>query len=125
MNRRDLLGGVLIAAFVTGCAPGPSRDQLRVRDGLLMVNLDQKAFLAEWGPPDRTASATSEEQLGARWGGGLFGGGPVGGRFFKGKRPLDVWVYERRGVELVFEDGRLVTWRTDKSVQELRSTPRP
>ncbi len=107
---------ILAGLVAAGCAE--SKDRLRVRAGLLTVGLDQNAFLAEWGPPERTASATSEEQLQARWGGAPFSGG-----FFKGKRPLDVWSYERHGVELVFDDGDLVAWRTDKTVEQLRAIP--
>lgn len=62
-----------------------------------------------------TASVTSEEEIRVRWG---FAGKAGGGGFFKGKRPLDVWIYERRGVELVFDDGDPVAWKTDKTVQE-------
>ncbi len=110
---------ILAGLVAAGCAE--SKDRLRVRDGLLMVGLDQNAFLAEWGPPDRTASAISEEQLRARWGPAL--SGAFSGGFFKGKRPLDVWSYERHGVELVFDDGDLVAWRTDKTVEQLRAIP--
>jgi hypothetical protein len=35
-------------------------------------------------------------------------------------RPLEIWVYERYGVELLFDHGDLATWKT---VKELRAIP--
>ena len=97
----------------------PSGDSAKIRAGLLMLGLDMDSFFEVWGPPDRTLSALSEEQLQARWG---FGGGG----FFKGKQTLNVWVYAKRGVELVFDDDdELVAWRTDKTVEQLRSVTKP
>jgi hypothetical protein len=87
---------------------------------MLMVGLSQDAFRAEWGLPDRTASLTSEEEIRARWGASR---GVAGGGFFKGKRPLDVWIYDRHGVELVFDDGDLIAWKSDKTVEQLRTIP--
>lgn len=117
MTGRLLVTLLLAAAGLLGSGCAESKDQLRIREGLLVVRLSQKAFLAEWGVPERTASVASEEDMRVRW-------GPGGGGFFKGKRPLDVWIYERRGVELVFDHGHLVAWRTDKNVEQLRSSPR-
>jgi hypothetical protein len=109
-----------LSIVLVGCASTserrslPSGDSERIRAGLLMVGLDRDDFFEEWGPPDRSMSAVSAEQLQARWGIG-------GGEFFKGKKTLDVWVYEKRGVELFFYDDELVAWHTDKTVEELRT----
>jgi hypothetical protein len=40
----------------------------------------------------------------------------------QGRHPLDVWVYEKREVELLFDDGDLAAWRTQKTVKELATT---
>jgi hypothetical protein len=113
-STSSLLGTLLlIGVGVAGCVSG---GQESLRQGLLRVGIGQRAFLQEWGLPDRTASAVGEDQLRARWGGAPFAGG-----FFKGRRPLDVWVYERYGVEVVFEDDDLVAWRTDRTVEQLRA----
>jgi hypothetical protein len=112
------LGLLLLAATLTGCASG---GQQSLRQGLLRLDIGQTAFLREWGTPDRTQSVLSESQLVERWRGG-FGsyGGFVRGDRFEGRKPLDLWIYERYGTELVFDDGDLVAWHTTKSVQELR-----
>ena len=38
-------------------------------------------------------------------------------------RPLDVWIYDRYSADLIFDDGDLVTWRTEKTVEQLRAIP--
>ena len=108
--------GVLIFA-VTGCAV--RRDRETVRQGLLVTGLDRRAFLAEWGIPETTYTLTGGDTMQAGWGGG-------GGFFFKGRVIYDVWVYQSRGVELVFDHYHLVTWKKDPvaspSAQGLRSS---
>jgi hypothetical protein len=115
MPRR--VGAVLLASLLfAGCASG---GQESLRQGLLRVGIGQKAFLSEWGPPDRTSADLSEEQLRGRVGGWRWEGATLS----QGRRPLDVWLYDRYGVIVVFDDGDLVAWRTDKTVEELRTIP--
>jgi len=56
------------------------------------LGLNRDAILEEWGLPDRTYVMSGDEfmQISAGWGSGS---GRFG--FFKGKVPLDVWVYEK------------------------------
>ena len=84
--------------------------------------LNREAFLFEWGPPDKTYTISSEEFSSLRAGWGDYGGG-VG--YFKGKVPLNVWVYKEKETELVFHGVRLIAWKTEKSVEELRTSTPP
>lgn len=93
-----------------------------VSDGLLVTGLNREAFLLEWGPPERTRTMTGEEIMQAGWGIGVGGGK---GFFFKGKQTYDLWVYEKKGVELVFLGLRLIAWKTEKSVEELKTLKPP
>jgi hypothetical protein len=34
---------------------------------------------------------------------------------------LDIWVYEKNQVELLFDDGDLAAWKTRKTTEELRA----
>jgi hypothetical protein len=57
--------------------------------------------------------------LEARW------GPEVRGSVLEGQRDLEIWTYGQRAVELLFQDGDLVAWKTDKTLEELRPrTPR-
>jgi hypothetical protein len=82
-----------------------------------MTGLSRDAFEEVWGLPTRTSTISGEE---ITKGGFAGGGGGEGGFFFKGKETYDVWEYDDRGVILVFHGDRLATWKTDKTVQELR-----
>jgi hypothetical protein len=89
---------LFVLVLVIGCVMEKHRKY--VRDGLLVTGLNREAFLLEWGPP---------------------GWSPRGGFFLKGKQTYDWWIYEKKGVELVFLGFRLVTWRTEKTVEELKT----
>lgn len=118
----------LVLLVLIGCAMAKHREY--VRNGMLIAGLNREAFLKEWGMPDRTSTISSDEfsQLSVGWS-SVSGSGSGGstssssGRagFFKGKVPLDVWVYEQRGVTLVFNGLRLVGWKTEKTRKELES----
>ena len=108
MDRAVVVGLVSLLLATSG-------GQLSLREGILRTGIAQGSFLAQWGPPDRTVPSMSGETLQARW--GLRSSGGV----VKGKRSLELWTYERHGVELVFEDRKLVSWRTDKTVSQLRA----
>lgn len=110
----------LVALLVLGCAMAKHRKY--VRDGLLVTGLNREAFLLEWGPPEKTRTMTGEEIMKAGWGVGVGGGS---GFFFKGKQTYDLWIYEEKGVELVFLGVRLVTWKTEKTVEELKALTPP
>lgn len=107
---------LVLSLMLVGCAMQKHRKY--VRDGLLVTGLNREAFLLEWGPPDKTRTLTGEEVMKAGWGVGVGGGS---GFFFKGKQTYDFWIYEDKGVELVFLGLRLVTWKTEKTVEELKS----
>jgi hypothetical protein len=40
------------------------------------------------------------------------------------RRPLDVWVYEKWDITLLFNGLRLVAWKTDKTREELKTIPK-
>jgi hypothetical protein len=89
------------------CKLAQHREQIAA--GLLTTGLRNDAFLAEWGSPDRTYTKEGKELLEA---GFRF--------FFRGRPILDVWEYTERGVTLVFRGRGLLTWKTDKTVSELK-----
>ena len=109
----------LLIALVGSLAACASGGQRSLRDGVLRPGIGQKAVLTEWGLPERTLSVGSEEQLRARWG-RLPEGQP-----YPSRRPLDLWLYEKAGVELVFDDGDLALWKTDRSGDQLRALLQP
>jgi len=82
-----------------------------------MRGLSRDAFEEVWGLPTRTYTTSGEEMTRAGWGESNNAGA---GFFFKGKATYDVWEYDTRGVTLVFDGGSLATWKTDKTVEELR-----
>jgi len=89
-----------------------------VRSGILEQTIDKQAFIDVWGDPDRTKTISSEEYVSASWGGAR-------GGLFKGKDTLEVWSYEKIGIELVFNKHGLVGWRTDRTVRELKAAAMP
>lgn len=111
---------VLLFLFIAGCAAGNGEHRTAsiVRSGVLQMGLVKKAFTDAWGEPDRTATVATSEFVQAGWSGG-------GGSFFKGRRTLVVWTYEKIGIELVFDGKSLVGWKTDKTVQELKAVAKP
>ena len=120
MRRLIPLLLLFILVLVIGCAMEKHRKY--VRDGLLVTGLNREGFLLEWGSPDKTYTISSEEFSSLRAGWGDHGGG-VG--YFKGKVPLNVWVYKEKEVELVFHGIGLIAWKTEKSVEELRTSNPP
>lgn len=112
MKRLIPLLLLFVLALVIGCAMQKHRKY--VRNGILVTGLNREAFLLEWGPPDRTQVITGEEIIRAGW---RFGEG----FFVKGKQTYDVWIYERKEVELLFYGVRLVAWKTEKTVEELKA----
>ncbi len=116
MRKLITLFLLLVLPVVLGCAMQKHRKY--VRDGLLVTGLNREAFLFEWGPPDRTQVITGEEVIRAGW---RFGEG----FFTKGKQTYDVWIYEKKGVELLFYGVRLAAWKTEKSVEELKALTPP
>ena len=98
-----------IALALVSCATNRSS---MLQQGMLELDQEKSEFLVEWGKPTRQYTTSSEEMLSAGW-------GPSGGGFFKGRRTLEVWVYEGRRTELVFDDDDLVAWKTEATVQEL------
>jgi hypothetical protein len=111
---RLLVALVALTFLFPAYESGVSKDRQMIRQGMLLVGLDRDDVIAEWGLPDRTESAVSGESLQVRWGIG-------GGGAYKGNRALDVWIYEKRGVTLVFDDDELIAWKTDKTREQLRS----
>lgn len=108
----SVLLSLLLSVLVLGCAMKKHRKY--IRDGILVTGLNREAFLEEWGPPDRTQTISGQEIMKAGW-------SPTGGYFLKGKQTYNVWTYEKKGVELVFLGYRLVTWKTEKTVEELKT----
>lgn len=106
---------VAMVAFLAAC----SGEQRLIRDGTLRAEIGQNAFADQWGYPERTLSVVSEEQLRARWSGAI----PAG--LFHERRPLDLWVYAKPPVELVFDEGELVAWKTEQSTAQLRGISAP
>lgn len=84
---------VLFLGLLLGCVTARHREY--IRNGMLVTGLTQKAFLKEWGPPDKTGAALSHEYTQFRGSWGDWGGGAG---FFRGRSPLDVWTYEKREV---------------------------
>lgn len=116
MKQTILIGLVLFVLI--GCVTPMQRHRQYVKDGMLIAGLNREAFLKEWGMPDKTTTISSEEFS-------QFMAGAIGSvgsaTYFKGKVPLDVWIYEQRGITLIFNSLRLVGWKTEKSRKELQS----
>ena len=111
MRRTAML--VLILALA-GCAAIRGRDQLR--DGLLTMGIPQASFLEVWGMPDQTYVTSGQDIIEAGWNQGS-------GSFFRGKRTLEVWKYESKKTELIFDRRKnLAAWKTSATVKEL-ATP--
>jgi len=94
------------------------RDQLR--GGLLTMGIPQSSFLEVWGMPDQTYVTSGQDIMEAGWNQGS-------GSFFRGKRTLEVWKYESKKSELIFDRRKnLAAWKTNATVKELAApTPAP
>ncbi|MCK9420279.1 MAG: hypothetical protein M0R70_12955 [Nitrospirae bacterium] len=118
---------VLLVLFV-GCAGGLHRDEYsrlhndakEISNGIIKLQFDLRDFVDVWGYPEtmRSITATSDEKtFSAVW-------NAFGGSAYQGKRTsvLQVWDYKKNGITLFFDDdGRLVSWKTDKTVEELKA----
>ncbi len=115
---------ILVLSIIYGCGGldravrGENRWAREVRSGILRVDLPKMAFLDVWGEPTRADTAPTEEVMSASW-------GAMGGNFFKGSKTVEIWTYENIGIKLVFDRNRLVAWKTDKTVQELKAAAKP
>jgi hypothetical protein len=113
---RKAISIMFVLLLLGGCAMYKHRSQ--IRDGLLTTGLNRNAFLKEWGMPDRTSTVSSDEFSSFSAG---FSGSAGSAAYFSGREPLDVWIYEKLDVTLVFNGLRLVAWKTDKSREELKA----
>jgi hypothetical protein len=104
---------LLLAATMLGGCAGVKNRKL-VCSGMLQVGISSDAFKHVWGLPTRTKVVSGDQIISAGWSGGA-------GGFYKGKTHYQVWSYEDRGVELVFDNSKrnLIGWETKKTVQEL------
>jgi hypothetical protein len=109
---RFIVGALLsISLLLVGCAAQKHRET--VMSGVLTRGTPQKAFIEVWGPPERTRTQTTdteEKRLEfSRWG-GFYG---------RSERTYEIWEYSKRGAILIFYDGELNGWKTDKTTDEL------
>ena len=120
MKKKTIFLLILILFLTIGCIMAKHKES--IREGLLVTGLNREAFLKEWGMPDKTHTIPSEEfaSFTASWGHGSYGGSGRG-IFFRGRVSLDVWVYEKWDITLIFHGLRLVAWKTDKSREELKA----
>jgi hypothetical protein len=82
------------------------------------MDLPEDAFLDVWGKPDRTSTISSDEVSQANL-------SRFGGSFFRGKQTLEVWTYDSRHADLVFDKRKkLIGWKTDRTVDQLSSPDR-
>ena len=108
MRRTATLVVVLILA---GCATMRGSEQLR--GGLLTMGIPQASFLEVWGKPDQTYVTSGQDIMEAGWNQG-------GGTFFRGKRTFEVWKYESKKTEVIFDRRKnLAAWKTNATVREL------
>lgn len=100
MKKIKILFLFLSCLLLLTCAVSEERHY--IRKGVIKSGLPQRAFLQEFGKPDRTYAMTS------------------GAVYAKGQVPMDVWVYESQNIELAFCDGRLAGWRTVEEARQGR-----
>jgi len=82
--------------------------------GILSVGTSQRVFLDVWGPPEKASSQlyTEDKRLQFNRYGGFYG---------RVNTTYEIWEYNRRGVELVFDRQALVAWKTEKTTEQLRT----
>ena len=114
MRTGTLFLCILLTVSLTACAM--ARHKKCVREGLLVVGLNRKAFLKVWGNPDHTEVMPSDEITQV---GGSFSDWSGGFNYFKGRVPLDVWYYYDRQTVLVFNGLRLLAWETAQTQEEI------
>lgn len=106
---------LLLILFIAGCGAGKrERRADEVKTGILKIGLTKQGFLDTWGDPDRVKTVAGEEFVSANWSG-------MGGSFYRGRHTFEVWTYEKVNTDLVFDRERLVGWRTDRTVKELKA----
>ena len=94
------------------------KGQHSLQEGLLRVGIKEAEFQAEWGQPEHMIRVDTEQALDTQWGSG------AGTSVLRGsRRPVDIWVYDKRGVELLFDERELAAWKTQKTVKELATSP--
>lgn len=103
-----------LAAVLFACSWGAQS----LRDGLLRVDIGQKAFLSQWGEPEKILPVLSKASLSQRW------GTPLDFLKVEEDEPLELWVYERYGTELLFQEGDLMAWKTTLTREQLKKIPR-
>ena len=114
-----ILTVVLMVFTLTGCFGRTARHGEYIREGILRIGIVQDAFREVWGLPDRAGVMTGDEYMAANI-------SSHGGGFFKGKDTHEVWQYERINIILVFDKERkLMSWKTDKTVEQLRAFAKP
>jgi len=135
--KRFFLVAVALS-LLTGCSHfegytyGPmdlircSGNRKYIRVNHFYTGMYRRAFFKEWGLPDKTSTEDSSEfasssgKIGGGWTGQ--GGGLIGeSSYFSETIPFDVWIYSSRGVVLVFNQERLVSWKTEKTRQQIES----
>ena len=112
---------IILLAMVIGCTYGP-RDRANIRQNkqeieksFFYVGMYRQAFFEQWGYPSKTLVMSSDEFMKA---GFISSGNLASGGFYKGKVPLDVWIYKDRNVVAVFNRLSLVGWMTGKEAKE-------
>ena len=112
---------MILLAMVISCTYGP-RDRANIRQnkkeidmGFFYVGMYRQAFFEQWGYPSKTLSISSDEFTKA---GFSQMGNVAGGSYYKGKVPLDIWIYKDRNVVAVFNKLFLVGWMTGREAKE-------
>ena len=95
----------LLLALALLAACGMARHREQIREGLLTRGLHRKAFLEEWGRPDRTFPLPTRETRLRTYPGGA-----------EWERVVyEVWEYRDRATCLTFDGVRLVGWDTGRT----------
>jgi hypothetical protein len=105
---------ILVLVGLLGSACVMAHHRSHIREGILEYNMHSGAFTKEWGQPDRITSTTSPDFINF----------PSSGQFREytpDRVPLEVWIYSKYGVALVFKRVRLVAWKTDKTPADLKA----
>ena len=105
---------VLSGCFMHRVVTGQHWDSSIVRSGILKVNINKQAFLDVWGELTRASTEASDSVMSASWSG-------FGGSFYSGEKTIEIWSYDKIGIQLAFYEDQLVGWKTDKTVAELKA----
>ena len=85
----------LLVIVLSSCSTNSTKPPHPLEHGMLRLGELSERFIKYWGLPDKQYVTTSEELISAGW-------SRESGRFFKGRVPLEVWVYTSRKTELAF-----------------------